>query len=88
MTACFEMCFSEAVRKLFDAVFLAEFLNTASCVDNFLFASVKRMAFRADFNMQRLNHCGLSHKLIATAAGNFNFIVIWVNVCFHDACVL
>jgi hypothetical protein len=72
------------LRGSFGAVLLTEFINTAGGVDNFLCASVERMAFRTNFNAQGWfgNH-GLGLKAIATAASHGEFLVIWVYICFH-----
>jgi hypothetical protein len=65
-------------------VFLVEFLNATCSVHDFLCASVERVAFRANFNVQcRLANSGLGLEGIAAAAGYGDFIILWVNVCFH-----
>jgi hypothetical protein len=71
--------------KSLHAVFLAEFLNTASGVNNLLFAGIERVALRANFNVQVLAHgrAGLERK--ATAAVHVDFVVVWVGVWFHES---
>lgn len=65
------------------AVFLTEFLNTTSGVHNLLFASVKRMAQRADFNVEVLANSGAGLELVAAAASYVNFCVIRMDIGLH-----
>lgn len=65
-------------------IFLVELLNTTGSIHNFLRSGVKRMAFRADLNVQCwFANGGLGFESIATAAGHGDFVVLWVNVGFH-----
>ena len=65
-------------------VFLVEFLDTSCGIHNFLCAGIKRMAFRADFNVHRgFGDCRLGLEAVATAAGDGDFSVSWMNVVFH-----
>jgi hypothetical protein len=70
--------------RLFNTVFLAEFLDTACGVNNLLLAGIERMAFRAYFNMQIFRHGGARGELVTAAAYDRNFWVIRVNFGFHD----
>jgi len=72
--------------RLLDAVFLAEFLDTTSGVDDLLLAGVERMAFRAHFNVQRLAHGRTRDEFVAATAVDGNLIVFRVYVCFHVYC--
>lgn len=65
-------------------VFLVEFLNTASSINNFLCAGIERMAFRTNFNVhRRLAERGLGLESIATAASHCEFVILWVSISFH-----
>jgi hypothetical protein len=71
-------------RQLFvHAVFLAEFLNAASGVHDLLLTRVERMALGANLDVQVFARGGASLELVAAAAGNVDFSVVWVNVRFH-----
>src|SRR5487761_2636178 len=64
-------------------VFLAEFLHTAGGVHDLLLAGVERMAIGAHLDMQRLAHGRVGLPSIAAAAGNLDFVIVGVDVCFH-----
>jgi hypothetical protein len=65
-------------------VFLVELLDAACGIHDFLCSGIERVAFRANFNVQcRLANSGLGLEGIAAAAGYGDFIILWVNVCFH-----
>jgi hypothetical protein len=68
---------------LFHAIFLAEFLDTPCRINNLLLAGIKRMAGRTDFHMQILVHGRAGGKLVATTAGNLNFIIAGMDIGFH-----
>jgi hypothetical protein len=70
---------------LADAVFLAELLDAAGRIDDFLLARIERMASRTNFNVQRLVHRGTGGEAIAATARHDNFIVLGVDACFHIA---
>jgi hypothetical protein len=68
------------VLKLF--IFFPETFNTTRCVNQFLFASKKRMAFRAYFNAD----IGLGRTdlyLVATCTSDAGISVIRMNAAFH-----
>jgi hypothetical protein len=67
----------------FHSVPSVEFLDTASGVDDLLLAGVKRMAGGTDFDVQRFLHRRLRFERIAARAGDFNFVVIGMDVGFH-----
>jgi hypothetical protein len=67
------------------AVTLAEFLDAASGVHNLLLARIKRVAVRADFNMQRTAKRRTRFERIAATASHFNLIVFRVNIGFHQS---
>lgn len=64
-------------------VFLFEFLNTASRVQYFLFACIKRMAKGANLNIHIATMRRARFKLVATATGNVDFWVVRMNFSFH-----
>ena len=64
-------------------VFLAETLNATGGIDNLLFARVERMALRANLDVEWLATGRTGVELVATAAGNGDFNVVWVNSVFH-----
>jgi hypothetical protein len=68
----------------FGAVFLAELVDATCGIDNLLCACVKRVAFGTNFDMQGwlANH-GLGLETVTATACHGDFLVIWVNICFH-----
>lgn len=69
---------------VFFAVFLFEAVNTASCIDDLLFAGIERVAFRADFDTEFfLTTCGLSLKGVTTATAYLYGFVFWMDIFFH-----
>ena len=67
-------------------VFLGEALDTAGGVYEFLLASKKRVAIRADFHAQHLAlDCRASLKSIAAGAVHRDRMIIGVNTGFHGA---
>lgn len=70
--------------KLLLAVFLTESINTTAGIKQFLFACIKRVAFRTNVNMHVLvadrGTCG---KAITAAAGNLDFSILWMDVGLH-----
>ena len=65
-------------------IFLTKFLNPSGGIDDFLLAGIEWMADRANLDMQGLAHGGTRLEYIAATAGNGNFLIIRVNICFHD----
>ena len=70
-------------RPSADAVLAAELVYPAACIDDLLFAGVKRMACRADFDQEILAECGAGRELVTTATGDFDFAVGGMNLGFH-----
>jgi hypothetical protein len=66
------------------SVFLAETIDAAAGVENFLLASVERMAVRAHLDMQLLAKRRARRKRVAATADNLHFGVFGMNVRFHD----
>ena len=77
-------CCCLARRASSAGVALTEFLNAASGVHDFLLASVKRMAVRADLDMQCLVDSRSSLEGVTTAASDLDFKVFGVDAGFHD----
>jgi hypothetical protein len=65
-------------------VFLAELLDPARGVDNFLLASVERVAGRTNFDVQGLRYRRARSKCVAATTGHLDFLVLRVNGLFHD----
>jgi hypothetical protein len=68
----------------FFTVFLAEFLNPACGIDNFLLARIEGMTDRTYFDMQGLAHGGTGLERIAATAAYGEFLIIGVNFWFHE----
>lgn len=65
-------------------VLASELIDPATGIDNLLLAGIKRMAGRTHFNMQLILEGRACHKLIATAADDFDFLILRVNFRFHN----
>lgn len=65
------------------AVLLTEFLNTTSSVQNFLFASIERVAKRADFDVEVFAYGCACLELVAAAASYVYFRVIRMDIGLH-----
>lgn len=65
------------------SVTTAKFFYTSSGVQNFLLASVERVAFGADVEMQLPVVSGSGVERVATATDNVDHIVIWMNLGLH-----
>ncbi len=65
------------------AIFLTKFLNASRSIDYLLLACVKRMANRANFDVERLGHGGTGLKGIAATARHGDFLIAGMNVGFH-----
>jgi hypothetical protein len=70
-------------RPSADAVLAAEFVYAPAGIDDLLFAGVKRMACRADFDQEILAECGTGGELVTAATGDFDFAVGGMNLGFH-----
>src|SRR6185436_18031032 len=71
-------------RRGLGTVALAEFLNSASGVQDLLLARVERVADRANFHMQRLPDRRAGFEDVSAAARDFDFAVFGVDAVFHD----
>ena len=65
------------------SVALVEAVDSTSRVNEFLFASEKRVASRTDFNVQVTFASGAGFKSLAAGAADRNFNVFWVDSWFH-----
>ena len=65
-------------------VFLLELFDASGTVDVLHLPGIKRVALRANIDMQFLDSA-TSCEFLATTAGDFGFDVIGVNVAFHDS---
>jgi hypothetical protein len=64
---------------------LGEFVDTATGINDFLLASVERVAFAAHVYMELAFTQGRSsYEFVTTAAANIYSNVIWMNVWSHD----
>jgi hypothetical protein len=77
--SCLSLCDSPELH----AVLLAEFFDAAGGVNDLLLAGVKRMAQRADFDIQRLAVGGTGLEGVPAAAGDRDFVVIGMDIGFH-----
>jgi len=66
-------------RALDVAVLLTETLDTAGGINDLLLAGVERVAFGADFDVQGLGVCGAGLEVVAAAAGDVDFDVVWMH---------
>jgi hypothetical protein len=66
---------------------LGKAIDTATGINNFLLASVERVAAATYVYVQCLTQSRASSEAIAAAASYCNVNVIWMNVCFHDECL-
>jgi hypothetical protein len=65
------------------AVLAAEFIDPTGGINNLLFAGVERMAGRTDFYMQIIGQRRARSEIVATAAGDLNFLILGMYLCFH-----
>ena len=67
------------------AEFVVEFVHATGSVDDFLSTGVERVAQRANLNVEAVFfHCGFGHEFVAARAGNIDFVVVGMNLRFHD----
>src|ERR1700678_2557712 len=64
-------------------VLLAELIDAAAGVHNFLLARVERMAIGAHFDLQIMADRRASLELIAAGAGNCDDFIFWMDIGFH-----
>jgi hypothetical protein len=67
---------------LFEAVFSLETLDPTGSVDQSLLTGIKRMAPRANFDMN-LRQRRTRFKGVATCAGDYASAVLGMDSCFH-----
>jgi hypothetical protein len=67
----------------FRRVLLAEFIDAAAGIHNFLLARVERMAIGANFDLQILANGRASLEMVAAGASDRDDFVIWMNAGFH-----
>ena len=65
------------------AILSIELLDAACSIDDLLLAGIERMAGRAYFNVKRLLHRRLGLEHAAAGAGDFDFVVVGVDIGFH-----
>jgi len=70
------------------AVFLTEALDASGGIDDLLLAGIERMAFGADFYVQRLAAGRAGLEFVAATARDFDFGVVRVYRFFHDRFLL
>jgi hypothetical protein len=70
-------------EALAHSILTTEFVNPTASIDNLLFARVKRMACRADFDSKVLTQCRSGSELVAATASNLECSVIRMRVGFH-----
>ena len=64
---------------------LGELVDTTTGINDFLLASVERVAFAAHVYMEfAFAHSRSSYEFVTAAAGNSYRNVIWMNFWFHD----
>src|SRR5271154_6239943 len=64
-------------------VLLAEFVDAAAGIHDFLLARVEGMAAGAHFDLQIMADGRAGLELVAAGAGDHDLFVIWVNAGFH-----
>ena len=64
-------------------IFAAEFINSTSSIQHFLFASIKRMTLWAHIDMQIIFMRRARLECITATASNAYFLVCGVYFCFH-----
>ena len=65
------------------AIFLPEAFDATGRVDDLLLARVKRVAFRADFDVQRAARSRAGLEVVATTASDVDLDVIRMDFLFH-----
>ena len=70
------------------AIFLTKLLNASRCIDYLLLAGVKRMANRANLDVERLAHGGTGLEDIAATARHGDFLIVGMNIGFHEGRIL
>jgi hypothetical protein len=73
----------DGARILSHTVFLAELVYSSAGIDFLLFARVKRVARGTHFSTEILAEGRASCELVATTTGDFDVVVIGMDVGFH-----
>jgi len=64
---------------------LGELVDTATGINDFLLASIERVAFAAHVYKEfAFTHGRSGSEVVAAAAANFHSNIIWMNFWFHD----
>ena len=72
------------VKPLFLAKAFLESFNATACVNNFLFASEKWVAFVANINFDDIFfNTRACFESVSARALNRNFVVFWLNAVLH-----
>jgi hypothetical protein len=66
-------------------VFLAEFIDPTTRVDDLLLARVERMAVRADFDLQVVAQRRTRDERVPAGAGHSRVFVLGMDSGFHDS---
>src|SRR5882672_9806191 len=64
-------------------VLLAEFIDAAAGIHNFLLAGIERMAIGANFDLQILANGRASLEMVAAGASDLDDFVFWMDTGFH-----
>ena len=76
--------FSAFEGRIVGTKFFAKFLNTALGVENLLLASIKRVTFRTNVNLEHTTiSSGASLKTIAANTYHFGESILWMNIGPH-----
>ena len=76
---------SVLLRRFRFGVFTAEALDAAGGVHELLLAGEERVAIRANFNADVAFMGRASHECIAARTMHANFVISWMNSCFHNS---
>ena len=66
---------------------LGELVDTATGINDFLLASVERVAVATYVYVQVFTQGRCGYEVIAAAAANSYRRVVWMNFWFHDSCL-
>ena len=77
-----------AFRWSFLAIALVESINASGRVNQLLLAGEKRVASRADFNVQVAFFCRTCFKSLAAGAGYCYLAICWMNLWLHCSLTL
>jgi hypothetical protein len=77
-------CADSLTRGDDPGILLAEFVDAARSIEDLLLAGIKRMAARADFDLEVMADGRASLEAVATAADHVDFGVVGMCRCFHE----